>query len=924
MANHSPEPFGALLKRYRTAALLTQEQLAARARLSPDAIRALERGKRRTPRPDSARLLADALALTGAEREELLAAAVPSKTATLASQEIMPSLAARLGIAQPTPLLGRVSELEMIRQRLVGDPGTPGMEGRGNQGREQVRLLTLTGPAGVGKTRLALAAAIQLADHFPDGVVLVDLTPIRDPPLVLPTIARALGLAETGGQPLPERLRDALRERSALLVLDNFEQVLPAAGALAELLGACPRLTLLVTSRAPLRLRWEWTLRVSPLPVPDLTAPLPPLEVLVEIPAVALFLERARRADFALTAAQAPLVAQLASELDGLPLALELAAANLDALPLPTIVRRLGDRLRLLRWEALDLPERQQSLEAAIGWSYDLLSVPERRLFRCLGVFSGWVSPAATAAVVSAVATGEDDDDRARDHGHTLARLASLAEKSLVLPARRREYEGDGAEEDGTTEAQNGVDPEPAFAMLETVREYAWEQLERLGELEAGRRAHAYYFLALAEQADPQLRGPNQRAWYFRLEREHDNLRAALRWLLEQDTTAERAAALRLAAAMGWFWAIRGYPTEGSRWLEEALARAPAGSAEEENGLAVRTRALLEAGAALVLQGNFARAGALQEEALTLARQRQDPAATAQALTYLGTRAVYAGEVVEGAQLLREAQARWETLGDAFFLGLTLNFLGTAALAQGDLAEAAALKAAALERLDAAGGVGFAGTAHLALAAISGQRGDLPQAVRHVRAGIEASLVLRDRRLLSSGARAALALVGDHGDPVRCMRLLGASDVLSQVTGGAVVGQHEPAYGAVAGLRERLEQGAAYREGRSLSFGDVVTLARSLLDDVAQIRAHIAPPRSVSDGAQEPQQRPARPDRSPLSAREQEVLQLVAQGRSNKAIGRQLFLSASTVNYHLTSVFNKLGVSTRAQAVAVAAQRGRL
>jgi predicted ATPase/DNA-binding CsgD family transcriptional regulator len=829
----------------------------------------------------------------------------------------------RLGTAQPTPLLGRASELEAIRQRLLGDMDT---DDAGSQGGEHVRLLTLTGPAGVGKTRLALAAAAQIADHFPDSVVLVDLTPIRDPSLVLPTIARVLGLADTGGRSLQERLSDFLRERSLLLVLDNFEQVLAAAGALAELLATCPGLALLVTSRAPLRLRWEWALRVAPLAVPDLTTPLPRLDALAEIPAVALFMERARarRADFSLTAAQASLVAQLVSELDGLPLALELAAARLDALSLPTITRRLGDRLRLLHWEMPDLPERQQSLEAAIGWSYDLLSVPERRLFRCLGVFAGQVSLDAIAAVVSAVAAAETGKDSAReeierasagDNGRALARLASLAEKSLVLPPRQQRNDtGD----DGTL---NDEDPEPTFAMLETVREYAWEQLDHTGELKAARRAHAYYFLALAEQANPQLRGPHQRAWYLRLEREHDNLRAALRWLLDQDAAAEREVALRLAGAMGWFWAIRGYPAEGSRWLEEALARAPDG---DGGGAAVRTRALLEAGAALVLLGDFTRARALQEEALALARKWQEPATIAQALTYLGTRAVYAGEVAEGVVLLREARTRWETLDDPYFLGLTLNFLGTAALAQGDQTAAAALKSAALERLEAAGEIGFAGTAHFALAAIAQQKGDVLQAVAHVRSGLNASLALQDRRLLSSGARATLALVDEIEDPVQRLRLLGASDILSEATGGTVVGQQEPAHGAVAELRERFEHGegaTAYQEGQSLTFGEVVALALSVLEDIAQAHANAGPLDFVSDSGQEAKRRSERSKGSPLTPREQEVLEMVAQGHSSKAIGRLLFLSASTVNYHLTSVFNKLGVSTRAQAVAVATQR---
>ena len=526
MTNLPPTPFGTLLKRYRVAALLTQEQLAVRARLSPDTIRALERGKRRTPRSDSLRLLVEALPLTSEEREALLAAARPQAPATRAPEQ--PTW--RPLTAQPNRFLGRTSELETIQRRLVGKGGESG---------EQVRLLTLTGPAGVGKTRLALTAAAQMTDRFPDGVVLIDLAPIRVPLLVLPTIALALGLSDTGSQPLPERLRDYLRERSLLLVLDNFEQVLPAASALADMLANCPELSLLVTSRVPLRLRWEWTLRVGPLPVPDMNAPLPPLDMLIEIPSIALFVERAqaRRADFVLTATKAPLVARLAAELDGLPLALELAAARLDALSLSTLARRLGDRLRLLRWAAADLPERQQSLEAAVGWSYDLLSESEQQLFRCLGVFSGQVTLPAIAAVIAAEAPAAVND------GRILEGMASLAEKSLVLTTWPHEY---GAEDNG---AKGEEDTEPTFTMLETVREYAWEQLERLGALEEACRAHARYFLSLAERADPHLRGHDQLPWYYQLEREHNNLRAALRWLLRQDGPDAVARAWRGAAA---------------------------------------------------------------------------------------------------------------------------------------------------------------------------------------------------------------------------------------------------------------------------------------------------------------------------------------------------------------------------------------
>lgn len=436
-----PAPFGALLLRLRAAAGLTQEQLAARASLSPAAISALESGKRRTPRFATVELLATALDLDAQRRDELVAAARgPAGSRNIAGHSggaLFPRRQFWRSVAEPTPLVDRVHELDTMLRLLVG---------------EGVRLLTLTGPAGVGKTRLALEAAARLAtdsDRFPDGVVFVDLTPIRDAALALGSIANALGLLDTGSRPLLERLVEALAERRQVLVLDNFEQVLSAAPQLAALLSACPTLALLVTSRVPLQLRWERTLRVAPLPVPDLSAAtLPPLDALLTVPSVEFFVSRAqaRQVDFVFGEREAPLVARLVAQLDGLPLALELAAARLDVLPLPTLARRLDNRLELLASEAPDLPERQRSLEAAVGWSYDLLSEPEQQLFRCLGVFVGRVSLDAIAAVVrmvgaagSAASNSEAGEVRATGAGRrTLPRLLSLAEKSLLLPLPAR------------------------------------------------------------------------------------------------------------------------------------------------------------------------------------------------------------------------------------------------------------------------------------------------------------------------------------------------------------------------------------------------------------------------------------------------------------------------------------------------------
>jgi predicted ATPase/DNA-binding CsgD family transcriptional regulator len=658
-------------------------------------------------------------------------------------------------------------------------------------------------------------------------------------------------------------------------------------------------LTLLVTSRVPLQLHAEQTFRIAPLPVPDLSEPLPPLDTLTAIPSVELFMQQARvrQPNFNFSDQHAPLLARLTSQLDGLPLALELAAARTATLPLQVIVRRLGDRLRLLRWEAADAPTRQQSLEAAVGWSFDLLNDNERRLFSCLGVFTGRVSLNAIVAVVS-------DTDGQVGEESALETLASLVDKSLVQALGPESME-DQSEEDHL---------EPSFTMLETVREYAEEQLISGGAVEAARRAHAHYFLALAEQADSHLRGHGQRLWYLRLERERDNLRTALRWLLDQDTGAEREAALRLAGALGLFWVLRGYHAEGLNRLEEALAKAPLVD------VAARTRALTYAGLILMHQRSLARAQDMLEGALALAEERGDGLAAVEALTYLGGRALYARDMAQSGLLLHEALRRGQELGDPFALGSTLFWLGVRALEAGSVAEAATLEEEALEQFAKAGDLRAAGGVHGSLAVIYGQIDDLARGVRHVRAELQMALDLQDRWLLRIGARAVLTLTGGRADPARQAQLLGAVERQTAQPDSAGMGAYErwTADQGMSKLTQQLGQGdwdVAFRAGRTLRFEEVAALALTLIDEVAQL-----PLQPGTGAASNAAQSAARP----LTARELEVLRLVAAGLSSKLIARELVITPSTVNYHLATIFNKLAVDTRAQAVAVAAQRGLL
>jgi predicted ATPase/DNA-binding CsgD family transcriptional regulator len=744
-----------------------------------------------------------------------------------------------------------------------------------------VRLLTLTGPAGVGKTRLAIEVGRRMSGEFAQGVAFVDLSPIRDPTLVPPALAAGVGLQDVESPRLLERLFAYLRARRSLIILDNFEQLLSAAGWLADLLADCPSVTLLVTSRETLRLRWEQTYRVQPLDLPD-PDNLPPVEDLARVPAVALFLDRARAIDreFVLGGENARAVAELCAHLDGLPLAIELAAARTSLLSPRMILDRLGQRLSLLRWEARDLPARQQTLRSAIGWSYDLLDEQEQALFRRLGVFTAGFTMDAAQAVTSA--SGEQGVHQPAPEG-VLDGLGSLVDKSLIL------VEGRNAQE-------------IRYRLLESVREYALEELEVWGETEPARRAHALHFLDLAERAEPELIRRGQRAWFLRLEQDHDNLRAALRWF---SSHGEYVLALRLAVALGYFWWVRGYYSEGRRFLEELVGRAPGGST------AARTRALAFSwlGVLLLFQGEMRRARTVLDGALAVARSADDPRSVTVSLLCLGLHAKVRGEWKKSTPLLEEALARSRRAGDAWGTARALHDLAITALYARDYARAERLLEEARAGYLRIGDERSIAEALLWLGMAVQKRGETSRAAALVRQALVINRRLQDRRLFTVGADAVLWLVGDTAAPEEVTRLIGMNEALRQVMGFARGVWEQTLFApVVAALSARLGEESvalARTEGYTLSLEQMAELSLDVLDEASEAGVRRAEP---SGGSRH----------GVLSPRELEVLSLVAEGFSNREIAGRLFITERTVRYHLTSIFGKLGADNRTRAVALA------
>jgi predicted ATPase/transcriptional regulator with XRE-family HTH domain len=641
--------FATLLKRYRSASHLTQEVLAERAGLSREAISALERGECQYPRADTVGLLVTALGLNEAEHAALLRAARPQLKSRAATPEpVATSVPAPTGLTAnwlpvpPTPLLGRRRELAKSCAFLL-------------QG--GARLLTLTGPGGVGKTRLALEVAATCRKQFADGAVFVQLASLRAPALVADTLAHAVGAFEQGDRRAEDLVVEHLRERHMLLVMDNFEHLVSAAPVVAEVLSLCPKLAFLVISRRALHLRGERVLPLAPLTVPPDPGPTSAtsIEDLVTAPAIVLFVERAQavRPEFELTEGNAAEVAAICRHLDGLPLAIELAAARTSVLPPRALLDRLEHRLDMLTDGPRDLPPRQQTLRAALAWSYDLLEPNQQALFRQLGVFVGGASLEAITQVT-----------RATD---ALSGVAALIDHGLV----RRLSSDDGS-------------AEPSVGMLETIREYARSLLAEADEEPPAEAAHARYYLQLAETAELELLGPGNSRWMSRLEAEIDNIRGALEWTRGKPATDLR---LRLAGALWYFWFMSWRLTECRHWLG-ALSQAEAADVHgSPAALRARTRAFAIASFIAFNQGEYSEATTLAGRGFALHARtaayapgdRDDRAAHAYRLTLLGFVGAADGHMPWAWSVMDEALGLARASGDSGAVVMALRNLGIVA-----------------------------------------------------------------------------------------------------------------------------------------------------------------------------------------------------------------------------------------------------
>ena len=754
---------------------MTQEELAGRAGLAAKNISDLERGERKRPYPHTVRSLADALKLPEDERAALFAA-VPKRgggNRAVQAVAVEPTLP-----MPPTPLVGRERDLQEVNAYLA---------------QPEVRLLTLTGTGGVGKTRLAIEVARDTSHLFPEGVTFVTLAALGDATLVLPTVVKVLGLGEVRGKTPAKILQTFLREKKFLLVLDNFEHVMGAAPEVAELIRSCLNLSVLVTSRAPLRIRGEQEYPVRPLALPASTRSPDPEGVLASASG-RLFVERARAVSpaFALTPEDAAAVASICWRLAGIPLALELTAARVKFLSPRSLLKRLDQALST-GW-ARDLPERQETMRSTLDWSYGLLSEPAQSLFRRLSVFVGGFALEAAEAVGATEETGSDD---------VIDLLGSLVEQSLVT-------------------SNPGAGGEVRYGMLEPIRQYALEKLEESGEAVKIRRRHATFFLELAERAEPELRGPQQVEWLQQLERENDNLREAMSWALSAE---DGNTAARLAWALWLFWWLHGYTREGRRWMEALL--------DHDLPPKAHAIALAVAGTLAYAQEDYAAAKRYFQAGLEPAGEVGDKLRFAHMVHGLGLLALNSADLKTAKSRLEEAlRLHLEAGRNDQSVSTARTQLGTVLFLQGDQGGAVPMFQEGLAIARRSGDRPSAYVALYNLAQVALSRRDYRGATDLLKEGVVLSEQVGDRAQLAHFLEGLAAVGGMRGDAERSARLFGAAEVLLEEVGARVYNYYVPDHS----LQERAEAearaalgDAAFEEarerGRAMTFEQAVEYA---------------------------------------------------------------------------------------------------
>lgn len=681
-----------------------------------------------------------------------------------------PSPAARL-TNLPIPLttfIGRAKEIAALKELLP-----------------KTRLLTLTGAGGCGKTRLAIQVATDLVNAYQHGAWWIELAVLTDGALVPQSVAKALGVREIPTQPLIETLTNHLRSRELLLLLDNCEHLVRACAELTEtLLSACPNLKILTTSREVLGIAGETAWRVPELSLPAL-AHFPTTATLMEYDGIRLFAERAAAAtpNFRLTEQNASAVAQIASRLDGIPLAIELAAARVKILSVEQIAARLEDRFRLLAGGSRTALPRQQTLRATMDWSYGLLSEQERLLFRRLSVFAETFSVDAVEAVC--VGEGIERDD-------VIALLSSLAAKSLIIADQ--------------------LDGEVRYRLLDTVRQYAREKLLESQGAEQMRDRHLNFFFKLVEEAEPKLKSPEETLWLERLEREYENLRAALEWAMAKASVEVR---LNFAANLSWFWTVRGYYGEASAWLDSALTGSSNASAS------TRAKALHALGWAVNARGDYGRALTLFEESLALYRQVGDRSGIAFVLNALGVWASFQGDDAKAKPLYEESLALRRELGDKWGIAQTLQNFAFIALEESDYARAEALYKEALALWRELGDIRGVARMQSGLAKIAQRQGDYEQAAALGTEALSQLLEVGDKWSFAQGLEGFATLATARGEPERAARLFGTAETLRESIGFPLVPSERVNYDLdVAAVRTQLDQAtfnAAWAEGRAMT-----------------------------------------------------------------------------------------------------------